>query len=460
MSTTSALSLIRKLSEEFDGTLEFLNRELSFAEFAIAKATPKGELPKDQFLTSRNFPSFDPRTLDQAIKLRQSVVEPLNQVFIIPCIFEKTLVGVLFASHPDKKWIQSEMILIELAATELARMLAPVQPGLTLNPHLKQRTKGKSSSNSTPMIGHSEKLKQLSSLIERVAPTNASILILGESGTGKELVARKIHAMSPRKDSAFVAINCGAITETLLESELFGHEKGSFTGASNAKKGLVEVAHAGTLFLDEVGEMALSLQAKLLRFLQEGEFYRVGGKESIHVDVRILSATNRDLETEARKGTFREDLYYRLNTITLKSPALRERKDDVPYLIDYFSPGMATLLTREAMDVLKQYPWPGNIRELQNTVERLRILSSGQIEVQDLPNNIRNALSLKLDAQMSGAPPVEMPLEELERIHILRCLNHHEGNKTRAAQSLGITIKTLYNKLHRYGILDKSEANV
>ena len=283
---------------------------------------------------------------------------------------------------------------------------------------------------------------------------------MGESGTGKELVARKIHALSPRRDAAFVAINCGAITETLLESELFGHEKGSFTGASCTKKGLVEVANGGTLFLDEVGEMALSLQAKLLRFLQEGEFYRVGGKESIHVDVRILSATNRDLETEVRKGTFREDLYYRLNTITLKSPALRDRRDDVPALIDFFSPGMAGLLTKEAMEILKQYPWPGNIRELQNTVERLRILSSGQINVIDLPNNIRNAQSLKLDAQMAGAPPVEMPLEELERIHILRCLNHHEGNKTRAAQSHGITIKTLYNKLHRYGILDKSEANV
>ena len=460
MSTTSALSLIRKLSEEFDGTLEFLNRELSFAEFAIAKATPKGELPKDQFLTSRSFPSFDPRTLEQAINLRQSVVEPLNQIFIIPCIYEKNLVAVLFASHPNKKWIQSEMILIELAATELARILAPVQPGLTLNPNLKLKARGKSTSNSTPMIGQSEKLKVLSSLIERVAPTNASILILGESGTGKELVARKIHALSPRRDAAFVAINCGAITETLLESELFGHEKGSFTGASCTKKGLVEVANGGTLFLDEVGEMALSLQAKLLRFLQEGEFYRVGGKESIHVDVRILSATNRDLETEVRKGTFREDLYYRLNTITLKSPALRDRRDDVPALIDFFSPGMAGLLTKEAMEILKQYPWPGNIRELQNTVERLRILSSGQINVIDLPNNIRNAQSLKLDAQMAGAPPVEMPLEELERIHILRCLNHHEGNKTRAAQSLGITIKTLYNKLHRYGILDKSEANV
>ena len=459
MGSTSALSLIRKLSEEFDGTLEFLNRELSFAEFAIAKATPKGELPKEQFLASSHFPAFDPRTLDQVVRLKQSVVEPLNQIFLIPCLHSGLLVGVLFASHKNKKWMQAEMILVELAATELARILAPVQPGLTLGLGSKAK-KAKVSSSGLPIIGQSEKLKQTLSMIERVAPTNASILVLGESGTGKELIARKIHSSSDRRDAQFVAINCGAITETLLESELFGHEKGAFTGASSTKKGLVEIAQGGTLFLDEIGEMALSLQAKLLRFLQEGEFFRVGGKESIHVDVRIVSATNRDLDVETRKGAFREDLFYRLNTITIKSPALRERKEDIPILIDFFSPGMGSQLSKEALNSLMNYAWPGNIRELQNVVERMRILSSGTIELIDVPNHIRNADQLRHNSEHTGTPPVEMPLEELERIHILRCLNHHEGNKTRAAQSLGITIKTLYNKLHRYGILDKSEANV
>ncbi len=462
MGSTSALSLIRKLSEEFDGTLEFLNRELSFAEFAIAKANSAGELPKEQFLTTRNFPSFDPRTLDQAVRLKQSVVEPLNQIFVVPCLHGGVLTGVLFAHHrgPSDKWIQSEMILIELAATELARMLAPVKPGLTLGETVKSKNKNKGVASAIQIIGQSEKLKSILNLVERVAPTSASVLILGESGTGKELIARKIHALSPRRDNPFVAINCGAITETLLESELFGHEKGSFTGASSTKKGLVEVAQNGTLFLDEIGEMAPSIQAKLLRFLQEGEFYRVGGKESISVDVRILSATNRDLETEAQKGAFREDLYYRLNTITLKSPALRERKEDIPVLFEFFSPGLFATLSKEAADLIQNYPWPGNIRELQNAAERMKILSNGRIEVSDLPASIKNANQLKLDAQLSGPPPVSMPLEELERIHILRCLGHHDGNKTRAAQSLGITIKTLYNKLHRYGILDKSEANV
>lgn len=462
MSHVSALNIIRKLNEEFDGGLEFLNRELSFAQFAIAKASIKGELPKDQFMASRNFPSFDPRTLEQAIRLKQSVVEPLNQIFIVPCLFEGNLTGVLFASHPAKKWHPSEMLLTELAATELARLIAPNQPGLTIGASVKKtKTAVRVASQNVPMIGSSDKLKQVLNMIERIAPTTASVLILGESGTGKELIARKIHALSDRAEAAFVAINCGAITDTLLESELFGHEKGAFTGASVAKKGLVEVANGGTLFLDEIGEMALSLQTKLLRFLQEGEFYRVGGKESIKVDVRILSATNRDLDNEARTGKFREDLFYRLNTITLKSPALRERKEDLPALIEYFSPGMMNLLSAESLELLNQYAWPGNIRELQNSVERMRILSGGnKIEVQDLPLSIRNAEKLKLENQMKGAPPVDMPLEQLERIHILRCLDHHEGNKTRAAQSLGITIKTLYNKLHRYGILDKSDANL
>ncbi|MBS1959031.1 MAG: sigma-54-dependent Fis family transcriptional regulator [Bdellovibrionales bacterium] len=342
----------------------------------------------------------------------------------------------------------------------MGRILGPAQPGLTLNPNL--RNKSKNFKNSAPqIIGDSEKLKQILLMIDRVAPTTASVLILGESGTGKELIARRIHALSERKEAPFVAINCGALTETLLESELFGHEKGSFTGASATKKGLVEIANGGTLFLDEIGEMALSLQAKLLRFLQEGEFFRVGGKEPMNVSVRIVSATNRDLDAEVKAGRFREDLFYRLNTISMKSPALRERKEDLAILIEHFAPGTVQLLSREAIEALKSYSWPGNIRELQNAVERMRIMSAGsKIELGDLPANIRNQNQSKFDTQMTGAPPVEMPLEELERIHILRCLDHHEGNKTRAAQSLGITIKTLYNKLHRYGILDKSESTL
>lgn len=471
MGSTSALSIIRKLNdeipfsvkkgEEFVETVNFLNRELSFAEFAIAKSNATGELPQDQYYATKNFPVFDPRTLEQAISLKQSVTEPLNQIFVVPCLFEGTVTGVLFAKHLRGTWNQSEMILVEIAATEMGRIMSPNQPGLTLNANLKNKSKNFRSA-APQIIGSSDKLKQMLSILDRVAPTTASVLVLGESGTGKELVARRIHSMSERKDGPFVAINCGAITENLLESELFGHEKGSFTGASATKKGLVEIAQNGTLFLDEIGEMPVSLQAKLLRFLQEGEFFRVGGKESIHVDVRIISATNRDLESEVRNAKFREDLYYRLNTITLKAPALRERKEDLPALIEFFAPGTLDILSREALEQLKTYSWPGNIRELQNAVERMRIMATnGRIEIQDLPVSVRNPTQDKLKyPSATAAAPVEMPLEELERIHILRCLGHFDGNKTRAAQSLGITIKTLYNKLHRYGILDKTDATL
>ena len=481
MGSTSALSTLKKLSteipfsvkkgEEYVETLTFLRENLPFAQFAIAKATPTGELPADQYFSSAGFPLFNPRVLETAIKQKQSQVEPFNQILMVPCLNNLSagndVVGVLLAHHiphesskPHSTWLQSELLLIEVAAQELARILAPTLPGLTLNPNLKTKARGGFSNQPPTFIGHSEKLKTILQMIDRVAPTNASVLILGESGTGKELIARRIHALGLHSESPFVAINCGAITENLLESELFGHEKGSFTGAVVQKKGLVEMASGGTLFLDEIGEMPLSLQAKLLRFLQEGDFYRVGGKESIHVDVRIISATNRDIENEVRTGRFREDLYYRLNTIAIKSPALRERKEDVPTLIEHFSPGTMRLFTPESIEALKAYSWPGNIRELQNIVERLRILSGGNaIGVTDLPHNIKNAKQ-GLELNMTGAPPIEMTLDELERIHILRCLNHFEGNKTRAAQSLGITIKTLYNKLHRYGILDKTEANV
>jgi transcriptional regulator with PAS, ATPase and Fis domain len=343
-----------------------------------------------------------------------------------------------------------------MSQTPLQKSKSPGTPGLTLKQNLKGSIHG-----APAIVGKNEKLNQMLSIADRVAPTNASILILGESGTGKELIARRIHAKSQRSNENFVAINCGALTESLLESELFGHEKGAFTGAVSTKPGLVETAEGGTLFLDEIGEMPLSLQAKMLRFLQEGEIYRVGGKEPIHVNVRILSATNRDLENEVQAGKFREDLFYRLNTISIRSPSLRERKDDLGDLMEHFSPGILADLTPEALECLIRYNWPGNIRELQNTVERMRVLAGeGKISELELPAAIRSPNSARKDLKSNDFPPPTMPLEELEKLHILRCLEHFEGNKTRAAQSLGITIKTLYNKLHRYGILDKSEVNL
>ena len=305
------------------------------------------------------------------------------------------------------------------------------------------------------MIYKSEVMGQLVKMIERVAPSQATVLILGESGTGKELIAKLIHEKSARKNKPFVAINCGALRETLLESELFGHEKGSFTGAYNRKIGLAEIANGGTLFLDEIGELTQGIQSKLLRFIQEGEIYRVGGKDPIKVDIRLVSATNRDLESEVAKQTFREDLFYRINTITVHTPPLRRRKDDIQVLVEYFLSqgkhgylGRGRQMSPEAMQVLLNFPWPGNIRELQNVCERMQILAEGHmIMVGDLPDSIRRP-NEKVNVEEYDP---DVPLHDVEKRHILKALHYFNGNKTRAAHSLGITIKTLYNKLHMYG---------
>lgn len=309
------------------------------------------------------------------------------------------------------------------------------------------------------MVYRSEVMRQLMRMIEKVAPSAATVLIMGESGTGKELVAQELHTKSNRGNKPFVAINCGALRETLLESELFGHERGAFTGAYARKIGLAEVANGGTLFLDEIGELSPGIQSKLLRFLQEGEIYRVGGKDPIKVDIRLVSATNRELEKEVMRGNFREDLFYRINTIMLQTPPLRRRKEDITFLIDHFlSMGQNAILGRgrqmseDALKVMMKYDWPGNIRELQNTCERLQILAEGHtIMPNDLPEHIRNP---EYKAIIDDYDPT-LSLHELEKRYILKALNYFEGNKTQAANALGITIKTLYNKLHEYGEFEK-----
>ena len=320
-------------------------------------------------------------------------------------------------------------------------------------------TQTKSVTEPRAIIYKSDIMTQLMKMIERVSPSQANVLVLGESGTGKELIARAVHEKSQRRNKPFVAINCGALRETLLESELFGHEKGSFTGAYNRKIGLAEAANGGTLFLDEIGELPLAIQAKLLRFVQEGEIFRVGGKDSIKVDIRLVCATNRELDQEVVRGNFREDLFYRINTIVISAPPLRRRKEDIPALVNHFlNLGSHSFINRgktideEAMKILVKYEWPGNIRELQNACERLQILSEGHmIMVNDLPESIRNPIVK--EEGMDFDPSV--PLYDLEKKYILKALGHYGGNKTQAAQGLGITIKTLYNKLHEYGEFEK-----
>lgn len=293
-------------------------------------------------------------------------------------------------------------------------------------------------------------VKALLQKTDRAAAADVSVLVLGESGTGKELLARRIHAKSRRASGPLVSVNCGALQETLLLSELFGHERGAFTGATAQKRGLVEEAHGGTLFLDEIGELGAEAQAKLLRFLQHGEVQKVGGNIPTHVDVRLVAATNRDLDVARQQGRFREDLFYRINTVVLRLPTLRQRPADIPLLLRRFldrprSCRRAPLrVGPDALERLLEYRWPGNIRELENVAERLAVLVEGdEVRVADLPEAIQEAAPI-------DRHPESLLLEDIERRHILRVLTMFEGNKTKAASALGVTPKTLYNKLARY----------
>ncbi len=293
-------------------------------------------------------------------------------------------------------------------------------------------------------------------LVVEVAPTTANVLISGESGTGKELVARSIHLSSPRRDSGFIAINCAAIPEALLESELFGHEKGAFTGAVQARRGKFELARGGTVFLDEIGDMPPALQAKLLRVIQERRFERVGGSSEIQADVRIIAATHRDLDTEIRENRFREDLFYRLSVFPIHLPPLRERKDALPQLTDYFIKRFAGITGKpakgvapDAMALLAVYDWPGNIRELQNVIERAVILGGETIQPADLPGALTGP-ALR-PSELRGED-----LKSLEREAILKALEKAGGNRRKAAQELGISRRTLQYRLKEYGLVDEN----
>ncbi|HEV7225262.1 MAG TPA: sigma-54 dependent transcriptional regulator [Pirellulales bacterium] len=303
------------------------------------------------------------------------------------------------------------------------------------------------SKSSAEMIGRSAAMKEVFRLIERAGPTQKAILIQGESGTGKELVARALHQASTRADKPMVIINCAALPETLLESELFGHEKGSFTGAVSAKPGLFELADGGTLMIDEVGEMPGSLQAKLLRVLEDGSFRRVGSLKECRVDVRLLAATNREMAAEVKAGRFREDLYYRINVMSLELPSLRERAGDVALLADRFL-GPNWRIEPAAMQALEAYAWPGNIRQLINVIDRAKILADGAlVTLRDLPPELRQPTTARQELHGAGDR-----LDEIERTHVLDVFEREQGNKARAARALGINRRTLYRLLEKYGI--------
>jgi len=310
------------------------------------------------------------------------------------------------------------------------------------------------------IIGKSRPMKELVDMMSMVAPSEATVLITGESGTGKELIAKSIHHNSRRKDRPLVVVNCAALTETLLESELFGHEKGAFTGADRRREGRFKQADKGTIFLDEVGETSAAMQAKLLRVIQEREIQRIGGEETLSVDVRILAATNLNLEEEVKEGKFREDLFYRLNVVTLRLPPLRERPDDIPLLAHHFMEKYAKKNNKQlkgfsplAMDMLLKYAWPGNVRELENVIERAVILLPDEhVTEKELPTTVTESYAKESDWALPP-PPVaaNRPLNEIEKEAILATLEDSGGNKSETARRLGINRKTLHKKLKEYG---------
>jgi len=301
-----------------------------------------------------------------------------------------------------------------------------------------------------------KKMKRILEIAETIAPTDSTVLVQGESGTGKELIAKRIHILSKRSDKPFVEVNCGALPENLLESQLFGHEKGSFTGAVHRQVGLFEIADQGTIFLDEIGEMSLDMQVKLLRVLQFKEFRRIGGSQVVRVDVRVIAATNKDLKEELEKKRFRPDLFYRLNVITLQIPPLRERLEEVPHLVESFAERFATekgipkkTFSPAAIEKLQKCRWTGNVRELENVVERSILLSKGEsVDVADLDEYLGE--SAELSHESSFAPTLS--LDEVKRIHIANVLRQNAGNKMKTARILRINVKTLYNLIHRLDI--------
>jgi two-component system response regulator AtoC len=345
---------------------------------------------------------------------------------------------------------------------DLSRVISTIEEAIEHCRKHKNKSVGKGElshrSFTCNMVGESSAMKSILDLVQKVAPTDSAVLLQGETGTGKGLIANAIHRNSRRWDKSFIVVNCSAIPDTLLESELFGYQKGAFTDATRLKHGLVEAANGGTLFLDEVSEIRSSLQSKLLRVVETGDFRRLGSNQEIQVDLRIICATNRDLCKEVSSRRFREDLYYRLSVVTINVPPLRERQDDIPLLVNFFLDNLKVSgknkksISPEALATLKEYHWPGNIRELRNVIERVIILTEANtIGVADLPPAIQKHRTVK---QLFLMPAEEryLTLEEMEKMYIEKVLEYCRGHRSRAAKILGVTRHTLYNKLKHFEI--------
>ena len=442
--------MVRILAVDDDEPMRrLLVKELPRKGFAVETA-PDGDTALD-LIKSNTYdvvlldivmPGTDGITLMK--KLKQDPASPVIIVLTGRATVETAVEAMKHGAYDylTKPYKLDELVIIINRAYEFGQLKMKNQ--LLQQELLRQETP-------TEIIAKSPRFMSILSLIRKIAPTDSTVLIQGESGTGKELIANTVWQYSKRSKQPFIALNCAAFSENLIESELFGHEKGAFTNAYQAKHGIVEVADNGTLFLDEIAEMPLGLQANLLRFLDSGEFRRVGGNKTLSVDTRLIAATNKDLSALIGTGRFREDLYYRLNVINITLPPLRERKEDIPELSLFFLKKFSHKLSKSisgfaqpVLDVLNAYDWPGNVRELENLIERAVILcDSENIREEDISLPIINTIK---------EAPANPSLEEVEKEHILRVLNEAGGNQSKASQMLGIDRKTLYLKLKKYGI--------
>lgn len=409
-------------------------------------------------LTDLKMPGIDGL---EVLRRAREMVPDIGALMITAFGSIETAVGAMKFGAED---YLEKPVNLEVLRARVANLLEKVRLGREINEFRGIERILKEQGSFEGMVGRSPAMLEQFRTIQQVAPARSSVLILGESGTGKELVARAIHRHSGRTRQTFLPVDCAAIPAEILESELFGHEKGAFTGAQSRKPGKFELASQGTLFLDEIGELPLTLQAKLLRALESQTFMRVGGTEEVKVDVRVLAATNRDLTRQVEQGHFRQDLYYRLAVVTLRIPALRERREDIPLLAGSFLERFARendrdvpRLTPEAVQVLKWAPWPGNVRELRNLMESLVILHpGGEVLPSQLPEDLRRAAREAPSSPMAGAVPggpgslVGRTMEEVEREVILRTLERTAGNRTQAADMLGIGLRTLQRKIKQY----------
>jgi two-component system response regulator HydG len=428
-----------------EGVAEMGYRSLAAADAPTALRLLENE-PVELVLTDLRMPGMDGLELLQAIRRHDA------QIFVILVTAYASIQNAVEAMKLGafsyvQKPINLDEIAVQVQKALKARDLA------VENVALRQRLH--SLGEFPEMVGHSAAMRQVFDLIAQVADSESTVLIRGESGTGKELAANAIHHRSPRADRPFVKVNCSALTETLLESELFGHEEGAFTGATRQKPGRFELADGGSIFLDEISELSAATQAKLLRVLQNFEFERVGGTETLRVDVRVIAATNTDLEARVEEGEFRQDLYYRLNVVPLVMPPLRERREDIPLLVHHFIRRFAERnrrevdeISHEALQTLMQHDWPGNVRELENCIERMVVTSRTRVlDVDDLPPEV-----LPPAAPSAASFPVGLTMAQVEERAIRETLAHTGGNRSEAARVLDIGLRTLHRKIQRYGI--------